>query len=228
MSLKTFISPSIMVPKSYEYKQYIEKFQESNLSVIHFDVMDGHFVPNIMLGTSTFNDIKSLTDIPIDIHLMVNEPERYIEMFSVTEGDWISFHPETTKQSYRLLQAIKNLKCKAGLVISPGTPISYIEECIDQLDYVTLMTVNPGFAGQKLVPNALRKIKRVRTLLDEYNPSIDLIVDGNTTVENSKKMFAAGANGFVVGTASKILSSPKTYDEYYEKFMNELNVNTEL
>lgn len=223
MVLDKFISPSIMVPKIYEYKDYMEQFDQYDISVIHFDVMDGHFVPNIMLGTSVFNDLTEMTQIPIDIHLMVNEPEKYIPMFNTRKNDWISFHPETTNQSYRLLQMIKNMGCRAGLVISPGTPISYLEECIDQLDYVTLMTVNPGFAGQILVPNSFDKLKRIRHLLDSCNPDIDLLVDGNTTLENSKKMFESGANGFVVGSASKILKSPNTFGKYYDDFMHVLS-----
>jgi len=209
-----------MVPKTYEYKEYLKQFEKHHLSVIHFDVMDGHFVPNIMLGTTVFEDLTEMSHIPIDIHLMVNEPEKYISMFKIRKGDWISFHPETTKQIYQLLQTIKNKECRAGLVISPGTPISYLEECVDQLDYVTLMTVNPGFAGQKLVSNAFDKLKRIRQLLDKYNPEIDLIVDGNTTPENSKKMAESGANGFVVGSASKILENSNTFEKYYHEFMN--------
>lgn len=209
-----------MVPKIYEYKEYMEQFDKYDLSVIHFDVMDGHFVPNIMLGTSVFNDLEEMTPIPIDIHLMVNEPEKYVSMFNTRKNDWISFHPETTDQPYRLLQEIKKMGCRAGLVISPGTPISYLEESIDQIDYVTLMTVNPGFAGQKLVPNAFDKINRIRHLLDRYNPEIDLVVDGNTSPENSKKMSENGANGFVVGSASKILKCPDTFGKYYDEFMH--------
>ncbi|HCM84691.1 MULTISPECIES: ribulose-phosphate 3-epimerase [Enterococcus] len=222
MGLSKFVSPSIMVPKIYEYEEYMKQFDQYNLSVIHFDVMDGHFVPNIMLGTSVFNDLKQMTQIPIDIHLMVNEPENYISMFNIKKDDWISFHPETTQQPYRLLQTIKDMGCRAGLVISPGTPISYLEECVDQLDYVTLMTVNPGFAGQTLVPNSFDKLKRIRQLLDSYNPEIDLLVDGNTTPENSKKMSESGANGFVVGSASKILKSPSTFGKYHDEFMEVL------
>lgn len=218
MKLNKFVTPSIMVPKVYEYKDYVKHFENHDIPVIHFDVMDGHYVPNIMLGTSIFNDLKEITEIPIDIHLMVMEPEKYLSMFSVKAGDWVSFHPETTDQPYQLLQRIKSMNCRAGLVISLGTPISYLEESIDQLDYVTLMTVNPGFAGQTLVPNALNKIQRVRELLDSYNPEIDLLVDGNTTVENSKKMAERGANGFVVGSASKILKAPSTFEKYYGEF----------
>lgn len=219
MGLNKFISPSIMVPKIYEYEEYMKQFEQYKLSVIHFDVMDGHFVPNIMLGTSVFSDLKEMTEIPIDIHLMVNEPEKYISMFTTRKNDWVSFHPETTNQPYRLLQTIKDMGCRAGLVISPGTPISYLEECLDQLDYVTLMTVNPGFAGQTLVPNSFDKLRRIRQLLDSFNPEIDLVVDGNTTPENSKKMSESGANGFVVGSASKILKNPSTFGKYHVEFM---------
>lgn len=219
MTLDKFISPSIMVPKIYEYAEYIKLFDRYNLSVIHFDVMDGHFVPNIMLGSSVFDDLKVMTNIPLDIHLMVTQPENYIPMFNVTKGDWISFHPETTNHPYRLLQTIKELGCRAGLVISPGTPISYVEESIDQLDYITLMTVNPGFAGQTLVPSTFNKIRRIRKLLDSYETEIDLVVDGNTTPENSINMAKSGANGFVVGSASNILKSPSTFGKFYEEYM---------
>ncbi|MCF1684249.1 ribulose-phosphate 3-epimerase [Tetragenococcus halophilus] len=222
MALSKFISPSIMVPKIYEYAEYIKQFDRYDLSVIHFDVMDGHFVPNIMLGTSIFDDLKEMTNIPLDIHLMVHQPENYISMFNIKKDDWVSFHPETTDHPYRLLQTIKELGCRAGLVISPGTPISYLEESIDQLDYVTLMTVNPGFAGQTLVPNTFNKIRRIRNLLDSYDSKIDLVVDGNTTPENSINMAKNGANGFVVGSASKILKSPSTFGEFYEKYMDNL------
>lgn len=219
MTLDKFISPSIMVPKIYEYAEYIKLFDRYNLSVIHFDVIDGHFVPNIMLGSSVFDDLKVMTNIPLDIHLMVTQPENYIPMFNVTEGDWISFHPETTNQPYRLLQTIKELGCRAGLVISPGTPISYVEESIDQLDYVTLMTVNPGFVGQTLVPNTFDKIRRIRDLLDSHANEIDLVVDGNTTPGNSINMAKSGANGFVVGSASNILKSPSTFGKFYKEYM---------
>ena len=206
------------ISSRYDLSETIKRIDSSIADGIHVDLMDGIYVHQS-------NSLPNLENIskPIDIHLMVNEPERYIPMFNLENGDWVSFHPETTNQPYKLLQTIKSMNCRAGLVISPGTPLSYIEECVDQLDYVTLMTVNPGFAGQKLVPNAFEKLSRIRALLNKYNPQIDLVVDGNTTVENSKKMRTYGANGFVVGSASKILKSPQTFSKYYSEFVTALN-----
>lgn len=216
------ISPSIMCCKVEEFKPYIDKFEEVNLANIHFDVMDGHYVKNAMLGTTDYRDVKRLSHLPVDVHLMCFGPEEFIEMYDIQAGDWISFHPETTDQPYRLLQSIRERGCKAGLVLNPGTPLTYLEECIDLVDYVTLMTVNPGFAGQKMVPTALNKISRTRKLLDEYNKQdVDLVVDGNTVLENAKKMAQAGANVFVVGTSS-LLSDLANFSENYYKYKKEI------
>lgn len=144
-----------------------------------------------------------------------------MEYYDIQPGDRISFHPETTAQPYKLLQTIRDKGCKARLVLNPGTPVSYLEECMDLLDYVTLMTVNPGFAGQKMVPDAPQKIRRVRQLLDAYEKEIDIVVDGNTTIENSRLMRDAGANAFVVGTSS-IIRSLDTFEEMYNAYVQEL------
>ncbi|VYT94020.1 ribulose-phosphate 3-epimerase [Clostridium tertium] len=213
------ISPSIMCCKVEEYKPYIELFEKVKLDSIHFDIMDGHYVKNVMLGTTVYKDIKRLSNLPVDLHFMAYNPEDYIEYYNVQSGDRISFHPETTAQPYRLLQSIKDKGCLAGLVINPGTPISFIEESIDLIDYVTLMTVNPGFAGQKMVPNAPEKIRRIVELVNGRN--IDVFVDGNTTFENSEIMRKAGANGFVVGTSS-IMKSIDTFEEEYYKYIKNI------
>ena len=213
------ISPSIMCCKVEEYKPYIELFEKVNLDSIHFDIMDGHYVKNVMLGTTVYKDIKRLTDLPVDLHFMAYNPEEYIEYYNVQKGDRISFHPETTAQPYRLLQSIKDKECLSGLVINPGTPISFIEESIDLIDYITIMTVNPGFAGQKMVPNAPEKIRRVVELVKGRN--IDVFVDGNTTFENTVIMRKSGANGFVIGTSSIIKSLDK-FEELYYKYVENI------
>mgnify|MGYP000975480821 FL=1 len=123
MNKKIIISPSIMCVKPWEIRDYIASFEEKNIDLIHFDVMDGHFVPNIMLGTNIYSAIKEITDIPVDIHLMCEEPEQYIEYFNVCKGDWVSFHPEATRQPYRFLQKIRERGCKAGIAPIPGTPV---------------------------------------------------------------------------------------------------------
>ena len=159
------ISPSIMCCKVEEYKPYLELFEKVQLDSVHFDIMDGAYVKNVMLGTPIYKDIKRLSKLPVDVHIMSYRPEEYMEYYDIQPGDRISFHPETTAQPYKLLQTIRDKGCKAGLVLNPGTPVSYLEECMDLLDYVTLMTVNPGFAGQKMVPDAPQKIRRVWQLL---------------------------------------------------------------
>lgn len=216
------ISPSIMCCKVEEYKPYIELFEKVSLDSIHFDIMDGHYVKNVMLGTTVYKDIKRLTNIPVDLHFMTYNPEEFIEYYNVQKGDRICFHPETTAQPYQLLQSIKDKGCMAGLVINPGTSISYIEESIEFIDYVMVMTVNPGFAGQKMVPDAPNKIRRITKLLNENNKKIDIFVDGNTTFENSILMQNSGANGFVVGTAANIMGSLDSFEENYYKYIENL------
>lgn len=215
------ISPSIMCCRVEEFKPYIRLFEKVKLDSIHFDVMDGHYVKNVMLGTTDYQDIKRLTDLPVDLHFMSYRPEEFIEYYQVQKGDRVCFHPETTAQPYRLLQSVKDRGCSAGLVLNPGTPVSYIEECVELLDYIMVMTVNPGFAGQKMVPTAPDKITRIVNLLRQHGKQIDVFVDGNTTPENSIKMRDAGANGFVVGTSS-ILKSLDTFEEDYSRYYQRL------
>lgn len=215
------ISPSIMCCRVEEYKPYVELFEEVGLDSIHFDIMDGTYVKNVMLGTNIYKDLKRLSSLPIDLHIMSYRPEEFLEYYEVRPKDRVCFHPETTAQPYRLLQTIHDKGCKAGIVLNPGTPISYVEECIHQIDYVTIMTVNPGFAGQKMVPDALTKIQRVRELIACYGQNIDLVVDGNTTFENSLLMMDAGANVFVTGTSS-ILKGVDTFKELYTSYITTL------
>lgn len=210
------VSPSIMCCKVEEISKYIQLFEKVKLDSIHFDVMDGHYVDNVMLGSNLYTDIKRLSKLPVDIHFMCMRPEKFIQIFNIKAGDRISFHPETTFQPYKLLQTIKEKKCKAGLVINPGTPVSYLQECIGMVDYVTIMTVNPGFSGQSMVPAAQDKIRRIRKMLDDHKrENIDVVVDGNTTIEHAKMMKSAGANTFVVGTSSVIKGLDKFEEEYF-------------
>ena len=147
-----------MVCKTQEVLDFIKAFEKAGVDSIHFDVMDGHFVYNIMLGTNFYRDLKELTDIPIEIHFMTYNPEKFLTYFNPKPNDRVSFHPETTKQSYRLLQSIQELGCSAGIVLNPGTSISYIENCI----FNWILDVDDGksgFSGQKLVPNGLEKFQ---------------------------------------------------------------------
>lgn len=219
--MKIKISPSIMVCKVEELKDYLTLFEKVDLDSIHFDVMDGSYVNNIMLGTNIYNDVKRLSKLPVDIHLMVNSPENFLDYFSLKKNDRVCFHPETTNQPYKLLQTIGDLGCKAGLVINPGTPLSYLQECINIVDYVMVMTVNPGFAGQELIPDAEGKVKKIKDIIDISSRKIDLFVDGNTTFSNSKILKKAGANGFVVGSSS-IIRNIDSFEKDYQLYVKEL------
>ena len=216
-----------MCIRSWELREHIEAFEEAQVASIHFDVMDGHFVDNIMLGASYYNDIKSLTKLPVDIHLMCHEPERYLNYFNPQENDWVSFHASARcDHPYRLLQRVLDCGAKAGIVLDPGTPINYIEEMVDLLDFVLVMAVNPGFSGQKIVPNNFSKLGRVHRMLERLGFCADIVVDGNTTAENARMMYKAGANGFVVGTTSKLLGGgaaqfKNNYLEYINTILGE-------
>ncbi len=213
------ISPSIMCSKLWEIEAHIRLFEEVGLDSIHFDVMDGHYVKNIMLGTNYYSGIKELTRLPVDLHLMCMEPERYIEYFKPQEGDRVCFHPETTHHPYRLLQELQGKGLKAGLVLNPGTPVELLREYKHVLDYVLVMTVNPGFAAQTLVPDGIEKISRVTELLQECGmDAVDVFIDGNTTYENAAKMVAAGANGLVAGTAS-LMKGLDGFKARYEEYL---------
>jgi len=216
------IYPSIMCSKPWDLKDYIKEFEETKIDAIHFDVMDGHFVPNIMLGSAYFNAIREITTLPIDVHLMCEQPEVFIPYFKLQENDMCSFHPETTRHPYRLLQQIRSMNVKAGLAISPATTIDYIENCLNVLDFVLVMAVNPGFAGQKMVPDHIEKLKKIKALVDKADHKIELIIDGNTTAENTKLMIAAGADGVVAGTSNMLKYGPEKYRECHDAYLNEI------
>ena len=216
---KVAIYPSVMCCKPWELREYIAEFEKNGIDGIHFDVMDGHYVPNIMLGKDDFDAIRSITDLPIDVHFMCIEPENFFPWFDWKPNDKVSFHPETCKQPYRLLMAIREKGMKAGYAMSPGIPLGYLEEALPVLDFVMFMGVNPGFAGQKLIPNALEKIARVREILDRADHKIELVIDGNTTIDNARKMLAAGADSMVTGTSSMLKEGPEKFAECYRNYI---------
>lgn len=197
------ISPSIMCVDFFELDKCIKDFEKNGIDLIHVDIMDGSFVPNFTLGTDFVKAIKSRTNIPVDIHLMIENPESKLDWFEFGENDYVSVHYESTKHLYKVVSEIKNKGAKAMLAINPGTPINVLEGILDDIDAVLVMTVNPGFAGQKLVKSTLKKIKNLREYLDKNGyEHIEIEVDGNVSFENAKLMSEAGANIFVAGTSS--------------------------
>ena len=216
------ILPSIMCCAAEKQKAYLQAFEKSNMAAVHFDVMDGHYVPNVMLGVRDYQEMKGMTKLPIDLHLMTDKPEEFVQIFQPQAGDWVSFHPETAANPYRLLQDIRSRNCRAGIALSPGVPVSYITELKSVIDFILVMAVNPGFAGQKMVPDHLDKLTRIREAVADCPADVDIIVDGNTTGENGRKMLAAGATGLVVGTSSVLKYTPEEYQQACSEYIRSL------
>lgn len=223
MNTKIVISPSVMCSTPGNMEAYIRKFESKSMELLHFDVMDGHYVPNVMMGVRDYQFIKRTTEIPVDLHLMCTAPEMFVEYFNVQPGDWVCFHPETARNAYSLCMNIRQRGCKAGIALSPATPVSWLEEMLGVVDYVMVMAVNPGFAGQKMVPDHLDKLRRIRKILDAHGVDIPVFVDGNTTVENAKKMIAAGATGIVGGTASMFKGGLDGFEQTYQAYVEALS-----
>lgn len=212
------ISPSIMCVDFFELDRYIKTFEHENIDLLHIDIMDGSFVQNYTLGTDFIKAIKHKTNIALDIHLMINKPENKLNWFDFGENDYVSVHYESTPHIHRALNMIKERGAKPMVALNPGTPISVVENLLDDIDAILVMTVNPGFAGQKLVKSTLKKIKSLREYLDrEGYENIEIEVDGNVSFENAKLMMESGANIFVAGTSS-VFSKESTLNKNIEKF----------
>ena len=202
----------------FDLKENIAAFERAGIEYIHVDIMDGHFVPNFTLGTDFINQLKKHTKIPLDIHLMVERPEEKLQWFDFGPGDYVAVHCESTAHLHKALMAIKERGSKAMAVLNPATPISALENVLDLLDGVLVMTVNPGFAGQKLIESTLPKITALRNYLNERGyPEIEIECDGNVSFENAARMKAAGANIFVGGSSS-VFAKGSSVEENIQKF----------
>lgn len=207
------ISPSIMCADFFQLDTYIKAFEKCNIDMIHVDIMDGSFVPNYTLGTDFIKALKRKTEIPLDIHLMINNPENKIDWFEFNENDYVAIHCESTPHLHKAISAIKNRRAKAMVAVNPATPICALESILDDIDAVLIMTVNPGFAGQKLIKSVLKKITQLRNYLDKNGyEHIEIEVDGNVSFENAALMSKAGSNIFVAGTSSIFTKDLKLED----------------
>lgn len=187
--------------------------ERAGAEYIHVDIMDGRFVPNFTLGPDFVRSLRSITQIPLDLHLMIEDPEKHIEVFDPQPSDIVTVHQEVTIHLQRTLQKIRAAGAKAAVALNPATSIHTIEDVLDDLDMVLIMTVNPGFAGQKLVPATLKKIRRLRDYLkDNGYGHVEIEVDGNVSFENAKLMREAGADIFVAGTSSIFVKDRDIYE----------------
>jgi len=204
--MKKLLSASLMCADLLNLEKAIKELEKANIDYLHIDIMDGSFVPNITLGFDLINSIKKVTDIPLDIHMMVYDPQKFIERLNLTEHDIASVHYEPDIHIHRTLEFIKTKGCKAGLAINPGTPVESVKNLTEYIDMLLVMTVSPGFAGQKIFKGADKKVIEARKLLTQWGYADTLIqVDGNISLENGKKMYDSGADIFVLGTSSLFL-----------------------
>ncbi|MEK5174752.1 ribulose-phosphate 3-epimerase [Heyndrickxia sp. FSL W8-0496] len=195
------IAPSILSANFSKLADEIKDVERAGADYIHIDVMDGHFVPNITMGPLVVEAIRPITKLPLDVHLMIENPDQFIESFVKAGADYITVHVEACKHLHRTIQHIRSFGVKAGVVLNPATPVEMIKHVLKDIDMVLLMTVNPGFGGQSFIKSVLPKIKQVKELIDQEGLNIEIEVDGGINPETAKLCTDAGANVLVAGSA---------------------------
>lgn len=215
MAQPDFIAPSILSADFARLGEEVDNVLASGADIVHFDVMDNHYVPNLTIGPLVCDALrKHGVTAPIDVHLMVKPVDRIIPDFAQAGASYITFHPEASDHIDRTLQLIHSEGCKAGLVFNPATPLSYLEYVMDKVDMILLMSVNPGFGGQKFIPATLDKLRAARKMIDESGRDIRLEIDGGVKADNIREIKAAGADTFVAGSAIFGASSDSDANHY--------------
>ena len=223
MKQKSEISASMMCSDLIDLKETIRIFEEEGIEYLHIDMMDGSFVPNFGLGVDYIRGLRNLTDIPLDLHLMIKDPEYKFQWIGIKPTDTVSIHYESTFQVQRALDYLEPYGCKRFLAINPATPVSSLEEVLDYIDGINILMVNPGFAGQKIVPSTMRKAQKVVDLLKrDGREDIIIEVDGNITPENGKKLREIGASRFVAGTSAIFKGKIDDYKHNISTFREKL------
>mgnify|MGYP001570083750 FL=1 len=215
------IAPSILAADFARLGEEVDKVLEAGADIVHFDVMDNHYVPNLTIGPMVCKALRNHgVTAPIDVHLMVQPVDDLIRMFADAGASYITFHPEASQHVDRSLQLVRDLGCKAGLVLNPATNLDAINWVMDRLDMLLLMSVNPGFGGQKFIPSTLDKLKQARKIIDESGYDIRLEVDGGVGVANIQEIAAAGADTFVAGSA---IFSQSNYKKVIDEMRSKLS-----
>ena len=201
MKGKVKLAPSILSADFARLGEQVTEAAKAGADYIHVDVMDGHFVPNITIGAPVVHSIRSLTGLPLDVHLMIEHPEQYISDFAASGADIITVHVEACTHLHRTIQCIKEMGKKTGIALNPATPLNSIEEILPYVDLILIMSVNPGFGGQSFIPQTLSKIARLRGMLDERKLNAELEVDGGITADNAPSIVEAGSTVLVAGAS---------------------------
>jgi ribulose-phosphate 3-epimerase len=217
--LKLLVAPSILTADFARLGEQVREAEAAGVDWIHLDVMDGRFVPNLTFGPLVVEAIRKVTKLPLDVHLMIVEPERYLADFARAGADWITVHHEATPHVHRAVQQIRELGKKAGLALNPGTPLEALLPLLPELDLALLMSVNPGFGGQKYIPASTERIRRLSALRQQLNPACLIEVDGGIKPENVAEVFRAGADVVVAGSA---LFNDRPVAENMEKLMGQV------
>ncbi len=221
--MKNFIAPSILSADFAKLGKEVDDVILAGADIIHFDVMDNHYVPNLTIGPMV---CKSLIDYgikkPIDVHLMTTPVDDLIIQFCEAGASMVSFHPEATQHIDRSIELIKSRNCKVGIALNPASPLSLLDHILDKIDFILIMSVNPGFGGQKFIPNSLEKIKKCKEMINNSGLNVEIEVDGGIGIENIKSIKDAGANIFVAGSA---IFNSASYNEAIKKMKYEISAD---
>ncbi len=213
------IAPSILSADFSRLADEVSAVEKAGADVIHVDVMDGHFVPNITIGPLVVKGLKKLTSLPLDVHLMIETPERYVEAFAQAGGNWMTVHAETCPRLKRVIKKVRQLNVRPGIVLNPATPLKTLFPVLDEIDLVLIMSVNPGFGGQSFIPSTLKKVERLKKIVDQNRYPLEIEVDGGVKVENAREVSMAGADIFVLGTG---IFKTENYEETIRKLREEI------